>query len=545
MTDRPQTQPAAGASSTPPVAAAPMSPLRAASYMLASVLLALTQGLGMNLISANLPQIQGSLGATPTEATWLVAAYMAPNVSLSLLLIKIRTQYGLRNFAELSILAFVLVSLMHIFVNDLQSAIIVRFFSGVAAAPLSTLGFLYMLEPFPPAKKLNIGLSLALTNPTLGAPIARLISPTLLDIGQWHGLYQMEIAIALMAFAAVYLLPLTPQPRAKVIHWLDIVSYLFIAVGFGLTAAVLVLGRLYWWTEAPWLGVMLAVAIVAVTCAVIIELNRKAPLLDIRWLTSREVLHFTAALLVFRIVLSEQTSGAFGFFQILGLQNEQMATLSWVILALSVAGGLACAAVLKPGREPAIYIVALSLLIVGAYLDSQATNLTRPVQMYGSQAMIAAAGALFLPPAMASGLASAYKKGPNYILSFVIVFLTTQSIGGLLGSAVFGTFVTWREKFHSHALVEHIALTDPNVARQVTQLAGVYGRVLTDKTVLNAEGLALLGQQATREANVLAYNDAFLLVAGISAFALCALVIHVVVAAIGRRMTPSLQPAHS
>ena len=54
--------------------------------MLASVLLALTQGLGMNLIAANLPQIQGSLGATTTEATWLVAAYMAPNVSLSLAL---------------------------------------------------------------------------------------------------------------------------------------------------------------------------------------------------------------------------------------------------------------------------------------------------------------------------------------------------------------------------------------------------------------------------------------------------------------------------
>ena len=146
---------------------APMPPLRAAGYMLASLLLALTQGLGMNLISANLPQIQGALGATTNEATWLVAAYMAPNVSLSLALIKIRTQYGLRNFAELSILVFVLVSLMHLFVDDLHSALIVRFFSGIAAAPMSSLGFLYMLEPFPPAKKLNIGLSLALTNLSL------------------------------------------------------------------------------------------------------------------------------------------------------------------------------------------------------------------------------------------------------------------------------------------------------------------------------------------------------------------------------------------
>jgi hypothetical protein len=372
-----------------------------------------------------------------------------------------------------------------------------------------------------------------------------LISPGLLDIGQWHGLYLMELAIALMAFATVYLLPLSPQPRAKVIHWLDIVSYIFIAVGFGLVAMTLVLGRVYWWTEAPWLGVMLAIAIVSVTCAIVIELNRQNPLLDVRWLTSREVLHFTGALLIFRIILSEQTSGAYGFFQVLGLQNAQMATLSWVILAATLAGGLICAAVLKPGREPAIHMVALLLLITGAYLDSQATNLTRPVQMYGSQAMIAFAGALFLPPAMASGLMSALKKGPNYILSFVIVFLTTQSIGGVFGSAIIGSFVTWREKIHSHALVEHITLTDPIVAKQVSQLAGAFGRVLTDKTMLDAEGLVLLGQQATREANVLAYNDAFLLIAVLSAFALAALIIHLGVVAVTRRISSVSQPAFS
>ncbi|WP_246776895.1 MFS transporter [Microvirga sp. VF16] len=514
-----------------------MPALRAACYMLASLLLALTQGLGMNLISANLPQIQGALGATTNEATWLMAAYMAPNVSLALALIKIRTQYGLRNFAELSILVFVLVTLMHLFVEDLHSALIVRFFSGIAAAPMSSLGFLYMLEAFPPAKKLNIGLSLALTNISLGAPLARLISPDLLMIGQWHGLYVFEIAIAMMAFAAVYLLPLTPQPRAKVIHWRDVVSYLLIAVGFGLTAMVLTLGRVYWWFEAPWLGIMLAIGIAAITVAIVLELNRESPLLDIRWLASREVVHFTGALLIFRIVLSEQTSGAFGFFQALGLQNDQMQVLSLIILAASVTGGLACAAVMKPGREPAIHMVALALLIIGAVMDGRATNLTRPAEMYLSQALIAFAGALFLPPAMASGLMMALKKGPTYILSFVIVFLTTQSIGGVLGSAIVGTFMTWRTKFHVQDLANHLISTDPLVAQRLSQLSGAYGRVMTDKSLLNAEGIVLLGQQVNREATVLAYNDAFLAIALLAAFALAALIAHVAVRAIGARLS--------
>ncbi|WP_139832304.1 MFS transporter [Mesorhizobium australicum] len=523
-----------------------MHPARSGGYMLAALLLALTQGLGMNLVTANITQIQGSIGATTNEATWMVAAYMAPNVSLSLALIKIRAQYGLRNFAEISILGFVLASALNLMINDLPSAIIVRFMSGIAAAPMSTLGFLYMLEPFRPERKMQVGLPLALTNISLGAPVARLISPTLLDIEGWHNVTLLEVALALIAFCLVYNLPLgQPHPRAKVIEKLDVVSYLLIAIGFGATAVVLVLGRLYWWFEAPWLGVSLAVAIACVATAAVIELNRENPLLDIRWLSSPAVLHFTGALLVFRVVLSEQTTGAAGLFQVFGLNNGQTITLYWIILVASVAGGLSCVAVMKPGREPEIHLVALAFLIAGALMDSRSTNLTRPEEMYLSQALIAFAGALFLPPALLSGLMSALKKGPNYILSFVIVFLTTQSLGGLLGSAVFGTFITWREKLHSHALVEHLALTDPIVAQRVAQLSGAYARSLTDKALLNQEGIALLGQQATREANVLAYNDAFLLIAALAALAFVCLLIHIAFDTIRRWQVAAPQTASS
>ena len=64
---------------------------------------------------------------------------------------------------------------------------------------------------------MNIGLCLALTNISLAAPVARIISPPLLDIGGWHALNVLELALALLALGFVFLLPLTPMPRAKVI----------------------------------------------------------------------------------------------------------------------------------------------------------------------------------------------------------------------------------------------------------------------------------------------------------------------------------------
>ncbi|WP_244642691.1 MFS transporter [Phyllobacterium sp. 628] len=517
-----------------------MSPRRAATYIAASTLLSLTQGLGQNLIATNVAQIQGYLGATTTETTWLIAAYMAPNVSLSIALVKIRSQYGLRSFAELSIAGFVLISLMHLFVTDLQSAIIIRFFSGIAASPMSTLAFLYMLEAFPPARKLTVAVCLVLTNISLASPLARFLSPALLEFGQWRGLYMFEVSLAFIAFAIIYLLPLTPPPRAKVIEKLDILSYLLIAIGFGCTAVVLATGRLYWWMEVPWLGILLAIAVVTVTLAVVIELNRTKPLLDIRWIMSKEILHLAGTILLFRLIVSEQATVATNFFQNLGLLNEQIATLYVVMIVSMVVAGLCCAAVMKPERGPIIHVVALIFLIIGSYMDSQATNLTRPENMYISQALIAAATVIFLPPAMSAGLTSALKRGPVYILNFFVVFLATQSLGGLLGTAVFGSFITIREKFHSNVIAEHIVMSDPLVAQRVAQLASGYGRVITDKVLLNAEGVALLSQQATREANILAYNDAFFLIAGISFFALLALLSHVSFRYVLRRMPPRM-----
>ena len=505
----------------------PKPPLVALLYGLTSVLVAATYGLGLNFVNVNLYQVSGEFSATVNESLWLTAAYMAPNVSLSLLLVKIRAQYGLRSFAEIAIVVFLIVNGLHLFTNEIGTAIVARFFAGIAAAPMSTLSFLYLLECFPPERKMTIGMPLAMVNIGIGAPIARLISPALLDLGGWQPIYLVEVGLALMSLALIYSLPLTSPPRVKVIGLMDVVSYLFLAVGFGSLAVMLSVGRYYWWFEAPWLGWLSALAIASLTVVAAIELNRKYPLLDIKWLLSPEVLHFGAVLMLFRMLMTEQSSGISGFFQQAGLLNDQQFALYAVILAATVGGGILCASIMKPGREPAIHAVSLTLLAIGAFMDSRLTTATRPEQMYVSQALISVASALFLAPAMAMGFVNALKRGMNYILSFVVVFLFTQSIGGLIGSAIFGTFVVIREKFHSAAIVEHLTMTDPFVAQRVTQLGGAYAKLVADPALRQAEGLTLLAQQATQEAYARAYADAFFAIGCASVFAVAVLLVQI------------------
>ncbi|MDP9835433.1 MFS family permease [Neorhizobium huautlense] len=504
----------------------PKPPLIALGYMLASTIVALTQGLGLSFLTVNLQQVAGPLGVTTNEAAWLMAAYVFPNASLGLFLFKIRMQYGIRNFAEIAIVIYVLVSIAHLWANDFSSAMILRFFAGAAAAPLSSLAFLYMIEVFPPQQKLSIGQALALTAIALPTPVAGLLSPGLFDLGDWSTLNMLELGLSLISLAFIYLLPLTSPPRMKVMQWMDYVSFTFLAICMGCFAAALTLGRLYWWTEAPWLGWMMAVGVASGMICAIIELNRRNHLIDIRWITSKEIIHFAGILLLFRILLSEQSSGAINMFRQLGLLNDQLQGLYWVILVGSLGAGAFCAWLSRPGRAEIIHAISLLLLAIGSYMDSQSTVLTRPEQMYFSQFLVSFAMGLFLPPAMAVGFAAALQRGLVYILSFLAVFLATQKVGGYLGSALFGSFVTWREQFHSFRIISRLNPTDPMLTARLQQYGAAFARVTQDGNLRSIQGASQLSKLIQQQAYVLAYNDAFLLTSLMSLAALGCLCLH-------------------
>ena len=529
VTPAPRPEPAAAPEAPARPAFVPMAWHRALGYFAASAILALTQGLGQGFITANLPQIGGDLGATTNQSLWLMAAYMAPRASLPLLLIKIRTQYGLRRFAEVGIVVYVLVAALSFLVTDLSSAVAVQFVSGCASAPLSTLAFLYMLEPLPPERKINVGLAGALTFIMLGSPLARVLSPALLGDGGWTPIHIFGLGMALISLACVFLLPLAHQPRARVIAALDLISYGLIALCFGGLTVAFLMGAQLHWLQTPWLGVTLAVALACGAAAVAIELNRAAPLLDIRWLTSPAMLHLTGVLLLFRIILSEQTAGAPGLFRTLGMGPVQLVPLFWIVVAGSLLGGLIAGLLLKPGREPYFHMAALLLVAVGAGMDSQSTTLTRPAQMFLSQGMIALAGGLFLAPAMLTGMMRALAKGPTYILSFIIVFLSTQSIGGVLGSGLFGTFITQRQALHMHVLGEELVRTDAEVTATIGAVTRQLMPQVGDAAQSTAQAVTGIVSTVATQATVMAYNDAFLLLSIIAGSALVLLISHLLV----------------
>ncbi|MBD8163306.1 MFS transporter [Erwinia persicina] len=481
------------------------------AFGIVGLLICITGALSNALVTANLTNLQGVFGAYNNEIAWLPAVYVMGNISINLLLVKFRQQFGLRVFTEAFLVLYVLVAFFHLLVNDLSSAIIVRAAHGMVGAALSSLGIYYQVQAWPAKHRLK-ALAIGLGASQLAIPLARLFSTELLQLDEWRGLYLFELGLALMALGAVLILKLPPGERTKVFEKKDFLTFFLMAPGMALFCGVLSLGRIEWWTSTPWLGVCLALGLVLVTAAVLVEHNRSNPLINTRWLGSGAIFRLGIVMILLRIMLAEQNTGAIGYLQQLGLQNDQMQGLALAILA-GVAAGIVCSALtINPRHLSWPIVLSLIIVMVASLMDAQSSPLTRGNNMYFSQFLLGFSTSFFIAPAMLLGVGSVVTQ-PKNLVSFVVLFGMSQNLGGLMGSALLGTFQTWREKYHSSLLGDQLSLLDPNVTERLAQYNALFSSLTGDSILQGAQGTTQLQTVATLQANVLAYNDVYILTA--------------------------------
>ncbi|WP_421507342.1 MFS transporter [Erwinia rhapontici] len=481
------------------------------AFGIVGLLICITGALSNALVTANLTNLQGVFGAYTNEIAWLPAVYVMGNISINLLLVKFRQQFGLRVFTEAFLVLYVLVAFFHLLVNDLSSAIIVRAAHGMVGAALSSLGIYYQVQAWPAKHRLK-ALAIGLGASQLAIPLARLFSTELLQLDEWRGLYLFELGLALMALGAVLILKLPPGERTKVFEKKDFLTFFLLAPGMALFCGVLSLGRIEWWTSTPWLGVCLALGLVLVTAAVLVEHNRSNPLINTRWLGSGAIFRLGIVMILLRIMLAEQNTGAIGYLQQIGMLNDQMQGLALAILA-GVAAGIICSALtINPKHLSWPIVLSLIIVMVASLMDAQSSPLTRASNMYFSQFLLGFSTSFFIAPAMLLGVGSVVTQ-PKNLVSFVVLFGMSQNLGGLMGSALLGTFQTWREKYHSSLLGDQLSLLDPNVTDRLAQYNNLFASLVGDSTLQSAQGTAQLQTVATLQANVLAYNDVYMLTA--------------------------------
>lgn len=488
---------------------------RKIGYLLIGLYLALIGGLQNGLLLASLTVMQGNLALTPVEGGWVTVAFNMTNACMAMLLFKARQEFGIGRFVQVAMFALLLANFVQLFDAGYQFELISRGIAGLAASCLSTMAMFYLMQGMPAKSKL-VGMLLGVGLGQVGVPLARAIAPILLSSGDITHLFQLQFGLSLVAVGLVNILHLPPAETVRSFEKLDLVTFPLLASGVGLACAFLVQGRIQWW-DKPWLGYALAASVLLIGLAFLIEHNRANPMLHTRWMKSRNILAFALAGVMVRVLLSEQGFGAAGLLTSVGMTNDQLIGYYGVLTLATLLGIVVSIIRLDPKDLVRPLLVVFGIIAIAAFMDTHAGVLTRPVNLYWTQAAMAFAAVYIMAPLFMEGILRALARGPDYIISFVAVFSLSQTIGGLAGVAALSAFHTVRTKAHLIAMGQDLTLSDPAVAQAVGRAVAGQAAIIADPVLRQASGAGQLLQQANQQAAILAFNDVFFLIGCLAA----------------------------
>ncbi len=196
-----------------------------------------------------------------------------------------------------------------------------------------------------------------------------------------------------------------------------------------------------------------------------------------------------------------------------GLRALQIGdALNWVALPQFVLVPLV-ALLLKRIDARILLVFGFSMIAIGSWVDTGLTHDWVGEDFMVSQ-LIEAVGLAF---AITSVIAFAVANiTPTLAAAIATTIQIARWLGSEIGSAVIQTFVRVREQVYSNLIGLHVVTGLPATEQATAQLAGPFGSRTIGIGDPAAQGVGVLANVVRREAYVLAYIDAFWLIAWVS-----------------------------
>jgi DHA2 family multidrug resistance protein len=437
----------------------------------------LMQTLDSTITNVALPNIQGNLGASQDEGTWIVTAYTIAAIVIIPLTPWLQNRFGRRNYFLASIVGFTIASIFCGASGTLVELIFWRVIQGAFGGGLLATGQAILRDTFPP-KQLGVSQGIfaigAIMGPALGPPLGGI----LVDNYEWNWVFDINILPGL--FASIVLLLLLKDPDKPHAGAIDVVGLLLLSAGLGSMQYVLTEGEQNYWFADPVIFTMTIVAIVSLTAFAFWELfGTTNPVVDLRVLRNRSVsagsilaLALGAAVFGSTYTLPQFTQGPLDYTP----------TLSGELFILRAVPILFMTPILVrlTGKvDPRVFLgLGFIIIAIGTAMQAAVTTANTGFWNFGIPLALTGIGSamLFIPLSIAVLGATTPAEGPK---AGAFVNLSTQ-LGGSIAVAGLAVYLDRREAFHSTILGANESLSNPNVAQflhsnSVGSLAAVVG----------------------------------------------------------------------
>jgi MFS transporter, DHA2 family, multidrug resistance protein len=464
----------------------------------AGTLGALMATLDISIVNSALPTIQGEIGASGTEGTWVATAYLVAEIVIIPMAAWLQRLLGLRTFLLIAAGLFTGFSVLCGTATSLTMMIVGRVgqgFTGGAMIPTAQTIIAQRL----PRRQQPIGIAAFGVTAILGPVLGPLIGGWLTENVSWH--YAFFINVPICAILITLLLLGLPHEKSHLnrigeADWLGIAG---LALGLGGLTVLLEEGQREQWFASELIRIMALVSLVGFACLFVGQATAKRPIIKLKLLLDRQFGSVALMGVVLGIVLY---GTSYAIPQFLAAVAGYNALQSGKVVLLSGIPSLFMMAIVPILlRTVDVRIaVASGLVIMGgsALMDATLTIGSDGGDFTSSQLLRGVGqilGMLFLSQAVVRSVP------PEDAGDASGLFNSVRNLGGSLALAGISILQDQRVWFHSRRLEEGLHANAPAVQDYVAALGQQMGG--------QPAALRLIGQQIQGQALVMTYNDIF------------------------------------
>ncbi|HTV78634.1 MAG TPA: DHA2 family efflux MFS transporter permease subunit [Steroidobacteraceae bacterium] len=472
----------------------------------AGALGALIATLDISITNSALPQIQGEIGATGTEGTWIATGYLVSEVVMIPLTAWLSRLLGMRKLLLTCAIAFTFFSILCGASHDLTTMVIGRvgqgFFGGALIPTAQTI-----VRTRLPQHQIPVGMTLFGLIVLLGPLMGPVMGGWLTENGSWQWCFFINIPVA-VGLVSLLLIGVPPQ-RANIhelveADWPGIVG---MSVGLSCLTIVLEEGQRDQWFDSNLIRWLTVFAVLGLTTLVITQFTSKRPVLKLRLLNNATyasviVIIITVGMVLYDIlyVLPQFLSGVAGY----------NAFQSGRILALSGLPAFALMPVL-----PRILRVGNVKLVVGFGLLCFAASCFIDIHLTAQSS-----GSDFVASQLLRGVGQIFSFMPLNQISVGAVsrsetadaaglFNMARNLGGSIGLALLGVFIDRRTEGHADVIRETVNANSVMVQDHIARQAAAFGAQSGDLVYGQQQAIASLAGQIHQQAMVMTFSDCF------------------------------------
>src|SRR5258706_7323430 len=457
----------------------------------------LMQALDNTIANVALPHMQGSLGASRDQITWVLTSYVIAAAIMTAPVGWFAARFGRKQFFLFCLVGFTITSMLCGLSQSLPQEVVFRFLQGCFGAALVPLSQAIMLDIYPPEQR---GTAMAIW--ATGVMVGPILGPTLggwlTDAYNWRWVFFVNLPVGILAMTGLWLF--MPKADANNSLRFDWTGFAVLALGIGSMQMMLDRGQDQdWFSSAEtWIEVIALVVMSTYFAAHTAMTPADRSFVDFRLFRNQNFV--TGVLFIFIVGLVLYATRALIPTMLETLMNYPVATTGLVtapsgagtMITMLIVGRLIGKVDLRLMLFVGFTVNAASLWQMGHYtIELPRGDIIWPGVIQGI-----GMGLVFVPLSAATFAT----LSPSMRAQGTALFSLVRNIGSSIGISLVQTMLVRNTVIAHAALTERV--TYANSAWHNPAIAGVYD-------LSTPGGAALLDSTITQQAAMIAYIDDF------------------------------------